>query len=160
MYGSIDEVNSDYESDLKILGLTEELKDFDTFLNNIFRESRPWVTKSKLMLKLWKMEGKDITQYNFWESWFNSTDNFCEHMLSLYTKDAAYVGTTENIRTDLEKMLEISGELTDGIRQSINNNPKINSSIQVDYRKFYNDEQRYLVELSAKDFIEKFKYEF
>jgi hypothetical protein len=165
-YNDID-VGTDIKSvnnnkvDLALIGLDRENLNFDIFLNRLCTiPDEELIRKGKLYSRLWGMQNKNTDVFDFWLPWQQSSQTFYKYIYDTFIKSATMIGAVEDIRKDLLSMLELSGDITDDLRETILNSPKRNIGIDVDYRTYYNEETKELVRRSAMPIIEQFDYKF
>jgi phage-related protein len=118
------------------------------------------IRKGKLYSRLWEMQNKNKDVFDFWLPWQQSNKPFYKYIYDTFIKSATMIGKVEDIRTDLLSMLDLSGDITDDLRETILTSPKRNIGIDVDYRTYYNEETQELVRRSAMPIIEQFDYKF
>jgi hypothetical protein len=152
---------NEHEMDLRLLGFTYKDVTFEKFVKRVNQvPDDEWIRKSKLLVRMWKMQKFDIGMHDFWIPWFESKEPFYQYKFKYYLDNVTKIGTMENIRDDLESMLLYAGDLTPELSAEIHNHPKRNVGVDADYRTYYNEETYEIVRRSTLPIIEQFDYKF
>lgn len=95
--------------------------------------------------------------------WLINNKSFYETQIDYYTNDCDYIARFENVVEDVKTFLSMHNLLTDEISHALDTTPPIwvtNENGKTDYREYYNDETKLIVQNGNKNMIEKFGYTF
>lgn len=96
-------------------------------------------------------------------NWLNNNKSFYETQIDYYTNGCDYIARFENVVEDVKTFLSMHNLLTDEISHALDTTPPIwvtNENGKTDYREYYNDETKLIVQNGNKNMIEKFGYTF
>ena len=96
-------------------------------------------------------------------NWLNNNKSFYETQIDYYTNGCDYIARFENLREDVKTFLSMHNLLTDEISHALDTTPPVwvtNENDETDYREYYNEETKLIVQNGNKNMIEKFGYTF
>ena len=122
----------------------------EVFLQGAFIDGNDWPLHKRL-----KNTFKPIAR-----EWVNNDKGFYNHVFSLYSKHATYIGRFENLNTDLRQFIIKVGDITPEIENNLKTIQPINVTKPCDYRLYYTEELKNLVYESNKSIIKQYNYKF
>jgi Sulfotransferase family len=129
---------------------------FEDFIFKLFDDDLKYTIRKLNEIDL-KTKRKIFEPLFNWSSGNKSPYSF---LVNEFTRDVTFIGRTENLRNDLKYMLKLSNNLTEDLENRIDTIENINVGLKVNYRDYYSDELKLIIENDMQEFIKKYNYKF